>query len=109
MPEGDRFEKTFSRGWRGAAQYIRDSSVPIEETGDKLTKTLVKRLRDDGGVPGFDEMLKIVNSGAHDDLLDSFEALDEIVRNNDGHRHAKVAAEVAKSALVQQPHGFVGD
>ena len=107
MPEGDRFERKFQRVWIEAARYLRDDSVSVEETSDKLTKTLAKRLRDDGGVPGFDEMLRTVGSG-HVDLLHMFETLDEIVKNHDGHRHAKLAVEVAKSALVQQPHGFVG-
>ena len=108
MLEGDRFEKNFQRAWVNAARYIRDVDVSIEETGDKITKTLVKRYREYGGVPGFDEILKTFGVGPAD-LLDSFEALDEIVRKHDGHRHGKVAADVAKSVLIQEPQGFAGD
>ena len=35
-------------------------------------------------------------------MLELFGALDRIVRNLNGHRHSKVAAEIAKSFLVQQ-------
>ena len=104
MPEGDRFEKQFRAGWVGAARYIRDGKASVEETGDKLTKTLAKRLRDCGGVPGLDDMVKIVTGNESLSLLDSFNALDDIVRRHDGNLHSKVAAEVGKSLLVQQPN-----
>ena len=103
MPEGDRFEKQFRAGWIGAARYIRDGKASIEETGDKLTKTLAKRFRDCAGVPGFDDMLDVITGHERSSLLDSFDSLDAIVRRHDGNVHSKVAAEVAKSVLVQQP------
>ena len=103
MPEGDRFEKQFRAGWTGAARYIRDGKASLEETGDKLTKTLAKRLRDCGGVPGFDDMVDVITGHESSRLLDSFNSLDDIVRRHDGNLHSKVAAEVAKSVLVQQP------
>ena len=109
MPEGDRFEREFRPGWVGAARYIREGSASIEETGDKLTKTLAERLRASGGVPGFDEMLEIITGRDHSNLLDSFDALDDIVKVQDGSLHTKVAAGVAKSALVQRPPDFTRD
>ena len=104
MPEGDRFEKQFRAGWIGAARYIRDGKASVEETGDKLAKTLAKRLRDCGGVPGFDDMLDVITGNENLSLLDSFNFLDDILRRHDGNLHSKVAAEVAKSVLVQQPN-----
>jgi len=104
MPEGDRFEKQFRAGWVGAARYIRDGKASIEETGDKLIKTLTKRLRDCDGVPGFDDMVDVITGHEISNLLNSFDSLDDIVRRHDGNLHSKVAAEVAKSVLVQQPN-----
>lgn len=104
MPEGDRFEKQFRAGWAGAARYIRDGKASIEETGDKLIKTLTKRLRDCDGAPGFDDMVNVITGHESSSLLDSFDSLDDIVRRHDGNLHSKVAAEVAKSVLVQQPN-----
>ena len=109
MPEGDRFERQFRHGWVGAARYIRDGKASVEETGDKLAKTLAKRLRDCGGVPGFDEMVDVVTGNESLSLLDSFNSLDDIVRKHDGHLHSKVAAEVAKSVLVQQSNEAAGN
>ena len=104
MPEGDRFEKQFRAGWVGAARYIRDGKASIEETGDKLTKTLTKRLRECAGVPGLDDMVNVITGHESSSLLDSFDSLDAIVRRHDGNLHSKVAAEVAKAVLVQQPN-----
>ena len=103
MPEGDRFEKQFRAGWIGAARYIREGKASIEETGDKLTKTLAKSFRDCDGVPGFDDMVDVISEHESPSLLDSFDSLDDIVRRRDGNLHSKVAAEVAKSVLVQKP------
>ncbi|MYE54437.1 MAG: hypothetical protein F4X34_04475, partial [Chloroflexi bacterium] len=104
MPEGDRFEKQFRAGWGGAARYIRDGKASIEEIGDKLTKTLTKRLRVCAGVPGLDDMVNVITGPESSSLLDSFDSLDDIVRRHEGNLHSKVAAEVAKSVLVQQPN-----
>ncbi len=104
MPEGDRFERQFRAEWVAAARYIRDGKASIEEIGDKLTKTLAKRLRDASGVSGFDDMVDVITGNESLSLLDSFNALDDIVRRHDGNLHSKVAAEVAKSVLVQQPN-----
>ena len=104
MPEEDRFERQFRAGWVAAARYIRDGKASIEEIGDKLTKTLAKRLRDASGVPGFDDMVGIIERTKGSNLLYAFDALDDIVRRHDGNLHSKVAAEVAKSVMVQQPN-----
>ena len=100
MPEGDRFEKQFRAGWIGTARYIRDGKASIEETGNKLIKTLTKRLRDCDGVPGLDDMVNVITGAESSRLLDSFNSLDDIVRRHEGNLHSKVAAEVAKSILV---------
>ena len=104
MPEGDRFEKQFRAGWIGAARYIREGKASVEETGDKVLKTLAKRFRDCDGVPGFDDMVDAITGHESSNLLNSFDSLDDIVRRHDGNLHSKVAAEVAKSVLVQQPN-----
>ncbi len=115
MAEGDRFERAFGAGWRGAYRRARNDGVPPAEVSDKLITALARTLREQGGVPGFREvegavgkavwMLSLQSSGAGEEaaiLIESFNELDRIVRDKDGHRHAKVAADVAKSLLVQQ-------
>ncbi|MDA1348630.1 MAG: hypothetical protein O3A47_07155, partial [Chloroflexi bacterium] len=115
MPEGNRFEKVFGAGWRGAYRRARNDDAPPAEVADKLVTTLARTLREQGGIPGFGEMQGVIEnavwrsalqaSGAGEEaviLIESFNALDRIVRHEEGHRHTKVAADVAKSLLVQQ-------
>ncbi len=102
MPEGDRFERSFGAGWRGALRLVREGVGTDEEVADKLLKSLAKTLRDQRGVPGLEEMSRVVVEGKSNSLLDSFNALDGIVREYEGHRHAMVATDVAKSLLVQE-------
>lgn len=109
MPELDRFERIFQPGWRSAYQHAREGKASVEEIGDKLVKTLAKTLRSSEGVPGLPAMAGIVAAGDGVSILEQFNALDDIVRDR-VHRHSivrdrghsKVAAEVAKSFLVQQ-------
>ena len=115
MAEGDRFERAFRSGWLGAYRLARNGAAPTAEVADKVVTALTKTLREWGGVPGFGEMVEAVGSAAwrltlqpssvgEGDaiLIESFTALDRIVREEDGHRHTKVAVDVAKSLLVQQ-------
>ena len=99
MPELDRFERIFQPGWRSAYQHAREGKASVEEIGDKLVKTLAKTLRSSEGVPGLPAMAGIVAAGDGVSILEQFNALDDIVRDRG---HSKVAAEVAKSFLVQQ-------
>lgn len=46
-------------------------------------------------------MMGVITGHGRSSLLDSFDSLDDIVRKHDGNLHSKVAAEVAKSVLVQ--------
>lgn len=93
MPEGDRFERAFRAGWRIAYQLARDGRASPEEIGDKLVKSLAKNLGETGGVPGFPEMTQLITDCSQETLLPSYAALDEIVREHNGHRHAKIASE----------------
>ena len=115
MAEGDRFEKAIMAGWRGAYRRARDDAAPTAEVADKLINALAKTLRKRGGVPGFGEVdnavgeavrrLSLQSAGAGEEatiLIESFNGLDRIVRDKDGHRHTKVAVDVAKSLIVQQ-------
>ena len=102
MPELDRFERTFQPGWRAAYRHAREGIATVEEIGDKLVKTLAKTLRESDGVPGQPAMAATVAATDGGSILEQFNALDGIVRDRSGHRHSKVAADVAKSFLVQQ-------
>ena len=107
MPEGDRFERSFRAGWRSAYNYVRGGGASTEEIGDKLTKTLAKKLRDTGGVPLLPEMMQIIGDSNPGAVLRKFEALDRLVRLQCGDLHTKIAAGVAKSIVVQSPsRGF---
>ena len=102
MAELDRFEKSFTAGWRAAYNYARGGTASDSEVSDKLMKSLAKTLREQGGVPGLREMSGVVVSGLGSPLDEHFAALDRIVRDHHGHRHTKVAAEAAKFILVSQ-------
>lgn len=105
MPEKDRFEKSLGAGWCAAFQYAENRRASSEEICDKLIKSLAKYLRENNGVPGFQDMARVVAMPLENALSEKFEALEEVVRNHEGHRHTKVAAEVAKSILVQLSYG----
>ena len=102
MPEGDRFEKGFGAGWRGALVLVQGGVASEEEVADKLVKSLAKTLRVEDGIPGHEAICRVMEAADIVPLLDSFQALDDTVRDHEGHRHTKVAAEVAKSLLVQE-------
>ena len=89
MAELDRFEKTFTAGWRAAYNYARGGAASDSEISDKLIKSLTRTLREHGGIPGLKEMGGVVANGLGASLDASFTALDGIVRDHDGHRHAK--------------------
>ena len=108
MPEGDRFERAFRDGWRSSYRYTRDGIASPEEIADRLVKALAKNLREASGVPGLPEMTQLIADCSSATLLDSYEALDRHVREYDGHRHAKIAADVAKSLIVQSLSGTAG-
>ena len=102
MPEGDRFERSLGAGWRSAFRYAAGEVASEQEIEDKLVGSLAKTLRENGGVPGHDAIVRTI-VGAHEaSLMESFGALDGIVRDQGGDRHTKVAVAVAKSFLVQQ-------
>ena len=102
MPEGDRFERSLGAGWRSAFRYAAGEVASEQEIEDKLVGSLAKTLSGNGGVPGHDAIVRTI-VGAHEaSLMESFGALDGIVRDQGGDRHTKVAVAVAKSFLVQQ-------
>lgn len=115
MSEGDRFERAFGAGWRAAYKWAREGVATPAEIADKCVSTLAKTLRERNGVPGFREMEDVVGNaawrlalqtnGVGEEaaiLIDAFDTLDRIVRDQEGYRHTKIAAESAKSMLIQQ-------
>ena len=105
MPEGDNFERTFQSGWRSAFRYIREGNGSTDEICDKLTKTLTDKLRKAEGIPGHKRLTEVICGSMPEDLAKSFGAIDDIVRELGGHQYTKIAADVAKSMIVQQPDG----
>ena len=103
MAENDRFERALRGGWRTAAQYVTNENASPEEVDDKLVESLTRCLQEYNGVPGFQEIVVVLKAPLGSSFLDSFCALDDIVRDRGGHRHTKIAANEAKSLLVQLP------
>ena len=101
MVERDRFENQFGAGWRSAYRYAREGNVPLVGICDKLASTLSKTLRENDGIPAFGEMAHVLTLGRRLDLMAAFGALDDLAARENGHRHTKIAAEVAKSLIVQ--------
>lgn len=110
MAELDRFEKAIRPGWRGAYRQAREEAASPEEVADKLAQSLVRTLREEGGVPGLPGIEEVFGSAAWQlalptssgVLLQAFNDLDQIVRDQGGHRHTRIAVDAAKSLLVQQ-------
>ena len=102
MPDLDRFEKRFTAGWRDAFNYVREGIASDSQISDKLMKSLAQDLRKFKGIPGLHEILAVVKNGSGASLDESFVALDRIVRDHNGHRHAKVVAGTAQSTIVSQ-------
>lgn len=100
VAENDRFEKSIGAGWRTAANYVENENASSEEIGDKLVESLVGTLRKFKGVPGFKTILEVLEVPVGVSVLDTFCTLENIVRERDGHRHTKIAANVAKSFLA---------
>ncbi len=116
MAELDRFERAFAPGWRKAYQRARMEGVSLEEVADILAKSLARELREGDGVPGFREMERTVQESAIGfdlarqeaaALIAAFDSLDEILRICAGHRHTKIASNVAKELIVQRCEGDV--
>lgn len=123
MPEGDRFENAFAVGWRRAYRRAREGAASPAEIADTCMTALARTLRERGGVPGLREMEAVVTDVAcrlafrpgtgmegAKMLRAAFDELDRIVRDADGHRHTKVAADAARQLLVQldDPLGNLG-
>ena len=100
MAENDRFEKSLGAGWRTAAHYVENENASLEEICDKLVQSLVDSLRKFNGVPDFQAIAVVLKAPMGPSSLDSFCTLEDIVRDRDGHRHTKIAANVAKSLLA---------
>ena len=109
MPELDRFEKSFTAGYRAAYNLARGQVASDHEISDRLMKALAQDLRRSGGIPPLLEMGQVVANDCRTSLAESFDALDRIVRDNDGHRHTKVAANAGKSILVLASRGTTVD
>ena len=101
MVERDRFEKQFGPGWLAACRYAREENATTEEICDKLVTALSRVLRRNGGVPSLDEIVGILANAREVGVMAAFDALDGVVQVEDGHMHTAVAADVAKSLIVQ--------
>ena len=101
MVERDRFEKQFGAGWRSAYRYAREGQVSLGEIADKLVGSLARTLRERGGIPAFPDIARIVTQGGDLGVLAAFGALDDIAELQGGHRHTRIATEVAKTLIVQ--------
>ncbi len=99
MPEGDRFERSLGAGWLSAFRLVMDEGTAAE-VNDKLVESLAKALRREGGIPGLEEIAAVVEGQQDASPLVVHGALDSIVREHGGHRHTRIAADVAKSSLM---------
>lgn len=105
------------RSWTGGgARPFRETvrgrvaqRIPVRQRGtgppggiaDKLIGSLARTLRERGGIPSFDDIARIVAQGRELGVLAAFGALDDLGELQGGHRHTKIAAEVAKTLIVQ--------
>ena len=99
MPEGDRFESSLGAGWRGAFRLMTQEATAAE-VSDKLIESLTKTLRREGGIPGLEAIIAVVERQHEFSPVEAYEALDRVVRDCGGHRHTVIAADTAKSSFV---------
>ena len=107
MPENDRFERSLGPGWIACYRLAKAGLASDEEISDRLLKSLAKSLRENGGVLGLETLAQSIAGSGESSILDDFGAVDRIVRDCEGDRHTKVAADVAKSLLVQRDAGLI--
>lgn len=99
MPEGDRFERSLGAGWLSAFRLMTHEGTAAE-VNDKLVESLVNTLRRHGRVPGLEEIAAVVERQHESSPTVVYEALDKIVRDHGGHRHTRIAVDVAKSSFM---------
>ena len=109
MPELDRFEWSFRRGWRKPYRLARSATASDKELSDSLVTSLCRSLRELDGVPGFESLAGVLSCAVAGPQLAHFAAIEEIERRHEGHLHTKIAAGVAKSMLTHQDAGNVLD
>lgn len=106
MPDLDIIDRSVPRGWRGAMRVLVGNGSP-EEVAHRTKLALTRSLRENGGLPGLEELENLVRArvqGSIDPhsahvLLDGYE-------HRYGHqRHAKVAARVARGMLSELNQG----
>ena len=111
MPELDRFEQSFPRGWSRPYRLARSAAASAQECNDSIVIALWDSLREHDGVPGFASLVGVLECTGACAHLAQFAAIEEIVRTHVGHRHTEIAAGVAKSLLIRQAadDGFGSD
>lgn len=105
MPELDRFERSFRAGWIRPYRLARSETASDGETSDAIITALYQTLRALDGVPGLEEMAEVLASPSGRSGWAQFAAIEEIVQLHGGHRHTEIAAQAAKSMLVEQAAG----
>ncbi len=100
MPDLDRIDDSLGAGWRSAYDLVSGRIASPAEISDKLIKSLAKELRDRSGVPSLEIAYSILGPDDMNSILRSFRVLDALVKDMEGHRHTRIAVEVAKSKLA---------
>ena len=116
MAENDRFEKSFKPGSVKPYRLLLLPDVADTEVIDALITPFARTLREEG-IPGLKEMSHSINEALWrlklstdpnlqaNALIEVFDRLDDTVRSLEGHRHTKIAAETAKSMIIEDDGG----
>ena len=105
MPELDRFERSFRPGWIKPYRLARSETASDQELRDSLVTSLCRSLRELDGVPGFESLAGVLRSAGARPQSAQFAAIEEIVREHEGHRHTMIAADVVRSILNHRAAG----
>ena len=105
MPELDRLEKSFRPGWIRPYRVAGSETASEGETSDAIITALYQTLRTLDGVPGLEELADVIASPSGRSEWAQFAAVEEILQLHGGHRHTELAAQAAKSMLVEQAAG----
>ena len=106
MPDGDVIPDQPVRLWKRPHQ-LMCSGLDTASVGDAISHSLIRSLRDKGGLPGVGELTAVVERFATGQvaLIDALAALRDVERRFLGHLHTRLAARAASRLLVELSQG----
>lgn len=105
MPDLDIIDRNVPRGWRPPLKLFVGVAKP-DEVARAVSKALARSLRENGGLPGFDRWVALLDERIAGvlDPHSAFVRAEAIERELGQGRHVKVAARSVQSILAELGH-----